>query len=166
MTLVSAACRGAFMLAGAAVFSQVAVAQGRLDSGALISKYCTSCHNSSDYAGGIDLQDADAGTIADVPEIGEKLIKRLRAGMMPPAGEERPSYDTVQKLAQVLEQSIDRRAAARGVHLPAPGLHRLNRAEYSNAIRAERVGSYSMVFTTAGTPYLFLLKSMSLNFCL
>ena len=134
MTLVSAACRGA-LLAGAALLTQVAVAQGRLDSGALISKYCTSCHNSSDYAGGIDLQDADAGTIADVPEIGEKLIKRLRAGMMPPAGEERPSYDTVQRLAQVLEQGIDRRAASKSPHLPAPGLHRLNRTEYTNAIR-------------------------------
>jgi cytochrome c551/c552 len=108
---------------------------GSVDSGALIDKYCTECHNSNDYAGGLDLQDVSAHTVADTPEIGEKLIKRLRAGMMPPAGKERPQYDVVQKLAQSLEQSIDLRAAAKGVHLPAPGLHRLNRTEYTNAIR-------------------------------
>jgi len=124
------------MLAGAALFAQAALAQhGSVDSGALLDQYCTKCHNSTDYAGGIDLETANATTLAETPDVGEKLIKRLRAGMMPPVGEKRPDYDTVQKLAQVLEQSIDKRAAASGAHLPAPGLHRLNRTEYSNAIR-------------------------------
>ncbi len=124
------------MLAGAAAFSHGAVAQrSSVDSGALIEKYCTGCHNGEDFAGGLDLQTANAHTLAEKPEVGEKLIKRLRADMMPPVGKERPSYDTVQELARVLEQSIDKRAAAKSAYLPAPGLHRLNRTEYSNAVR-------------------------------
>jgi hypothetical protein len=119
-----------------ALFMQAANAQHvGVDSGPLLDKYCTKCHNATDWAGGIDLENSDATTIANTPEIGEKLIKRLRAGMMPPGGEERPQYDTVQKLAQTLEESIDKLAATRGAHLPAPGLHRLNRTEYTNAIR-------------------------------
>ena len=136
MTLLNPASRSICMLAGATLFTQAAFAQGgSVDSGALFGKYCTNCHNVTDWAGGITLEDASATTIADDPEVGEKLIKRLRAGMMPPVGEERPPYDTVQKLAQSLEQSIDKRAATQGAHLPAPGLHRLNRTEYTNAIR-------------------------------
>jgi hypothetical protein len=123
------------MLAGVVIFTHVAVAQAGVDSAALISKYCTDCHNPDDYAGGIDLLAASPTSIADTPEIGEKMIKRLRAGMMPPTGKARPPYDQVQLLAQSLEQSIDKRAATKSPHLPAPGLHRLNRTEYTNAIR-------------------------------
>ncbi|MET0280368.1 MAG: DUF1592 domain-containing protein [Steroidobacteraceae bacterium] len=133
---LQAAVQTIFMLAGLATTAQAASSQGAgVDSGALLEQYCTSCHNSDDYAGGLDLQGASAHTLAESPEVGEKLIKRLRAGMMPPAGEERPPYETVQRLAQFLEQSIDTRAATLGAHLPAPGLHRLNRTEYTNAIR-------------------------------
>ena len=124
------------VLAVAAVFSQAAVAQhGSVDSGALLDKYCTSCHNGIDFSGGLDLQGDNASTLAEKPDIGEKLIKRLRADMMPPVGKDRPDYSTVQQLAQLLEQSIDKKAATKAVHLPAPGLHRLNRTEYTNAIR-------------------------------
>jgi hypothetical protein len=131
----NAAFHGIFMLAGIAVFTQAVAQDTSADSAALIDRYCTSCHNPNDYAGGLDLQDASAHTIAGAPETGEKVIKRLRAGMMPPVGKERPPYETVQRLAQSLEQSIDRRAATKAAHLPAPGLHRLNRTEYTNAIR-------------------------------
>ena len=139
MTLTKLASRGMVMLAGAVVLSPAALAAahgGSLDSGALLDKYCTECHNGSDYAGGLDLQNADVKTLAEAPEVGEKLAKRLRAGMMPPVGKDRPDYETVQKLAQLLEQNIDQRAAAtKAVHVPPPGLHRLNRTEYTNAIR-------------------------------
>ena len=136
MTLLNIASRGMLLLAGGTLFTQAAMAQGgSVDSGALIQKYCTDCHNGDDVAGGLDLQGFNAHTIVGTPEAGEKLIKRLRAGMMPPVGKDRPDYQTVQKLAQVLEQSIDKQAATKGAHLPAPGLHRLNRTEYTNAIR-------------------------------
>jgi hypothetical protein len=63
------------------------------------------------------------------------VIKRLKAGMMPPAGEPRPDYAVVQNWAETLEQSIDTHASQQPAHLPAPGLHRLNRTEYTNTIR-------------------------------
>ncbi|MDY6949291.1 MAG: DUF1592 domain-containing protein [Pseudomonadota bacterium] len=88
-----------------------------------------------DYSGGIDLEGMDAHTLAEYPEIGESVIRRLRAGMMPPAGEPRPEYEVTQALAATLENAIDEKAFAEGTHLPAPGLHRLNRTEYTNAIR-------------------------------
>ncbi|MEI7949662.1 MAG: DUF1592 domain-containing protein [Gammaproteobacteria bacterium] len=117
------------------VLGQHAFAQdAKVDSGALIEKYCTKCHNSDDYAGGIDLQGVNASNFADLPK-NEKVIKRLRASMMPPVGEERPTYETGQSLAASLEQIIDKHAASKPLHLPAPGLHRLNRTEYTNAIR-------------------------------
>jgi len=128
IAVLAAAC-------GLASLPAAAAHDGGVDSGALIEKYCTKCHNTTDWAGGIELENATATTLADTPKEGEKLIERLRAGMMPPVGEERPPYDVVQKLAQSLEQGIDKRAATRGAHLPAPGLHRLNRTEYTNAIR-------------------------------
>jgi hypothetical protein len=107
----------------------------KVDAGALVEQYCTSCHNYSDFAGGIDLGGVSTNNIADMAEIGEKMIKRLRTGMMPPAGEPRPDLATMQQMATALARSIDTHAATRGTHLPAPGLHRLNRTEYTNAVR-------------------------------
>jgi len=104
------------------------------EANSLIQDYCVSCHNFEDYAGGIDLAEIGAHNIAEFPEIGEKVIKRLRAGMMPPVGEPRPDYAVVQNLAASLEQGIDAQAVLTE-HLPAPGLHRLNRTEYTNVIR-------------------------------
>jgi hypothetical protein len=124
------------MAGGVALFTQAVQAQeAAVDSGALLEEYCVKCHNFDDYAGGIDLQGMDAHQLAEVPEIGEKLIKRLRAGMMPPVGEERPDDSIVQSLAFTLENAIDEKALAEEAFLPPPGLHRLNRNEYSNAIR-------------------------------
>ena len=125
-----------FILAGVIIFTQAAAAhEGSVDSEAVIDKYCAVCHNPTDFAGGVDLEFASASSIAERPKIGEKMIRRLRAGMMPPAGKERPDYDTVQKLAQSLEENIDKSAASKAPHPLAPGLHRLNRTEYTNAIR-------------------------------
>jgi len=126
------------VILGGALVSQSALAQETAlsveEGAALIGEYCAKCHNLDDYAGGIDLEGMDAHRLAEDPEIGEKVIKRLRAGMMPPGGEERPEHQVMQSWAASLEQTIDSRVASTG-HLPAPGLHRLNRTEYSNAIR-------------------------------
>ena len=136
MSHLKPASRGMSILAGVIMCTQAAVAHdGSVDSEALIDKYCAACHNSSDFAGGVDLEFASAASIAAMPQIGEKMIKRLRAGMMPPAGKDRPDYDTVQLLAQNLEENIDKIAATKPPYPVAPGLHRLNRTEYTNAIR-------------------------------
>ncbi|MDT8398647.1 MAG: DUF1592 domain-containing protein [Pseudomonadales bacterium] len=102
------------------------------DLDGLLDEYCAKCHNFEDYAGGIDLEGLSPANIQREPEVGEKVIKRLRAGMMPPVGEERPDVTTLQALAAALENQIDTHA---DIKPGRPGLHRLNRTEYQNAIR-------------------------------
>lgn len=100
---------------------------------ATLNKYCIVCHNDKMHTGGLSLQ---AAPLTDVPsnaEVWEKVIRKLRTGSMPPQGMPRPDAATVNGLATFLETSLDRAAAAK----PNPGhasLHRLNRAEYANAI--------------------------------
>jgi hypothetical protein len=105
---------------------------------ALVKQYCLSCHSERGKAGGLSLADFDASKVADAPHVTEKMIRKLRAGMMPPAGAKRPEAHTLTALAEALEGRIDRAATLN----PNPGARpsqRLNRAEYANAIR-ELVG--------------------------
>ncbi len=74
----------------------------------------------------------DLSYLGDHAETGEKIVRKLRAGMMPPKGMPQPDPAVREGLIVWMENELDRGAAA---HLPAPGLHRLNRTEYSNAIR-------------------------------
>src|SRR5690606_10766856 len=67
-------------------------------------------------------------------EASEALIRKLRTGMMPPAGEARPDRDTLDAVAAYFETQVDA-AAAQAPNPGAPALHRLNRAEYANAVR-------------------------------
>lgn len=106
-----------------------------LQAGAMLEEYCTECHNLNDYSGGLDLEGIGGHNITEYPEMAEKVIKRLRSGLMPPLGEPRPEFEQQQQLAARLEQVIDEEAARHTAHLPAPGLHRLNRTEYTNVIR-------------------------------
>jgi hypothetical protein len=101
------------------------------DTQKVFDEYCVKCHNFEDFSGGFEIEGQGVDDIAQTPELAEKIIKRLQSGLMPPAGEIRPDNETTQSLAKSLEQAVDSNAE---VHLPAPGLHRLNRNEYSNAI--------------------------------
>jgi mono/diheme cytochrome c family protein len=101
---------------------------------ALVKTYCAGCHNDRTRSGELSLEHADLTNIPQHPELWEKVIRKVRAGMMPPAGMPRPDAATFEAFVSRLETSIDRAAAAS----PRPGrtaLHRLNRAEYANAIR-------------------------------
>jgi hypothetical protein len=101
---------------------------------ALVKEYCAACHSDRMKAGGLTLAAFDAATIAGEPAVAEKMIRKLRAGMMPPPGAKRPEPQMVVALAEALETRIDRAAALN----PNPGSrpsHRLNRAEYASAIR-------------------------------
>ncbi|MES2625445.1 MAG: DUF1592 domain-containing protein [Pseudomonadota bacterium] len=98
----------------------------------LFEEYCTKCHNFEDFSGGITLEGVTVDSIHMDREVGEKVIRRLRAGMMPPAGEPRPDVATMQAFAASLENDIDTHAE---VNPGRPGLHRLNRTEYGNAVR-------------------------------
>jgi mono/diheme cytochrome c family protein len=101
---------------------------------ALLNKYCVTCHNAKLRTGGLSLQDANLGNVPADAETWEKVIRKLRAGSMPPQGMPRPDEALLNDLAAFLENAVDRAAAAN----PNPGhaaMHRLNRSEYANAIR-------------------------------
>jgi mono/diheme cytochrome c family protein len=101
---------------------------------AVVGEYCTSCHNARLRTAGLTLDDADFTRIADQPDQWERLVRKLRAGTMPPAGARRPDQATYEGLISWLEGELDRAAAAN----PDPGqplIRRFNRAEYANAIR-------------------------------
>ncbi len=99
---------------------------------AIIDRYCVTCHNTKAKTANLMLDQLDLAHLGEHAEIGEKVVRKLRAGMMPPAGYVRPDPATRQALVTWMENELDRGTAS---HLPAPGLHRLNRTEYTNAIR-------------------------------
>jgi hypothetical protein len=72
------------------------------DHEGLLQEYCTKCHNFEDYAGGLDLELISPANIREEREAGELIIRRLRAGMMPPAGEPRPEPAVLQAFAETL----------------------------------------------------------------
>jgi mono/diheme cytochrome c family protein len=105
------------------------------DYGRLVTTYCVSCHNDRLKTGGLSLQNLDLAAIPDHPEVWEKVARKLRTGEMPPTTvRSRPDPQTAAAFVTHLETTLDRAAIAH----PNPGrapVHRLNRAEYSNAIR-------------------------------
>jgi mono/diheme cytochrome c family protein len=104
------------------------------DHKAVLDQYCVVCHNDRTKPGNLSLQNADLSAAGDHPEIWERVIRKLRAGMMPPAGMPRPPLAKYEALRDWLEEQMDRKAAQH----PNPGsvvMHRLNRTEYANAIR-------------------------------
>ena len=101
---------------------------------AVLDQYCVTCHNQTARTAELLLDQADVENIDQEPEVWEKVVKKLRSGAMPPAGMPRPDQATYNSLALYLETALDRAAAAH----PNPGrpvLHRLNRVEYTHAVR-------------------------------
>jgi hypothetical protein len=99
----------------------------------ILEQYCSGCHNERARTAGLVLSNADLAHVADNAETWEKVVRKLRAGAMPPHGVPRPDRAVLDGLASWLETSLD--DAARN---PNPGpaiLRRLNRAEYAAAIR-------------------------------
>ena len=99
-----------------------------------VNRYCLGCHNDQTRTAGLSLQGVSATTAATRAPILEKVLQKLRAGEMPPAGRPRPDVDRVATLVAWLETELDRVAAAEPKP-GAPAIHRLNRAEYRNAVR-------------------------------
>jgi Protein of unknown function (DUF1592)/Protein of unknown function (DUF1588)/Protein of unknown function (DUF1585)/Protein of unknown function (DUF1587)/Protein of unknown function (DUF1595)/Planctomycete cytochrome C len=101
---------------------------------ALINQYCVTCHNEKAKTAGLMLDKVDIDHAAEHAETWEKVVRKLRGGMMPPQGMPRPEQTKIDGLITWLEASLDQANAAH----PEPGrsaLHRLNRTEYANAIR-------------------------------
>ncbi|MEJ1966675.1 MAG: DUF1587 domain-containing protein [Gammaproteobacteria bacterium] len=114
-----------------------AAAWAATDLPGAIEHYCSECHNTTDWAGGLDLTLLDPAHVGEDAESWEKVVRKLRAGMMPPPGKERPSRAEAEMIASMLETRLDEQAGkpASGATAPALALHRLNRTEYANAIR-------------------------------
>src|SRR5579872_455324 len=101
---------------------------------AVLDRYCVVCHSDRSRTANLSLQNLDVNGAGEHPEIWERVIRKLRAGMMPPPGAPRPPLVQYEQLRAWLESQMDRKAAAH----PNPGsvvMHRLNRTEYANAIR-------------------------------
>ena len=96
---------------------------------ALLNQYCVSCHGEKQRM--FDRLDTGGVAAAD-GEQWELLVRKVRAGMMPPSGSPRPEPAKLEGLVKWLEAELDRKVSAK---LPAPGIHRLNRTEYANAVR-------------------------------
>jgi mono/diheme cytochrome c family protein len=100
----------------------------------LVDQYCVTCHNARLKTGGLALDGLDLAYLPDHAEVWEKVVRKVRAGVMPPQGVRRPDAAALQAFVGFVEDALDRNAIER----PDPGrplLHRLNRAEYKNAIR-------------------------------
>ena len=104
------------------------------DHWALVDRYCVGCHNDAERAGDLAFDRLRGTELPTNAEVWETAIRKLRGHLMPPPGEPQPGQPKVDALVAWLEESLD--AAALATPNPgAPALHRLNRAEYANAVR-------------------------------
>ena len=102
---------------------------------AMVNKYCVTCHNERLKTAGLDLNRTDTEHVFNSAETWEKVIVKLRSRAMPPPKLPRPDNATYDKVATWLESELDRAAAAHVNPGRSASLHRLNRAEYANAVR-------------------------------
>ena len=102
---------------------------------ALVNTYCVSCHNQKLKTANLKLDTADAAHVSNSAETWEKVVVKLRSRSMPPPGLPRPDNATYDSAAGWLESELDRAAAAHVNPGRTASLHRLNRTEYSNAVR-------------------------------
>jgi hypothetical protein len=101
---------------------------------AFLDRYCTNCHNTSDWAGGVAFDALSPSDIGSNPETFEKAVRKLRGRLMPPADKMQPDPAATREFVGFLESRLDTAA----LHSPDPGvvtLHRLNRKEYANAVK-------------------------------
>ena len=108
------------------------------DDRALLDRYCVTCHNDRTLTAGLSLQSVDVehvGQNIGEVELWEKVVRKLRTRAMPPPGRRRPAEADYEGVATRLETALDAAAAAEPNPGRRPAVHRLNRAEYTNAIR-------------------------------
>jgi hypothetical protein len=122
---------------GAAVQTTTALPPPAVAHKQLLDRYCLGCHNETARAAGVDsarklaLDALDLTHVAGDAQAWELVARKLRARMMPPAGMPRPEAADLERLISWVENELDRTAVP---YTPPPGLHRLNRTEYANAV--------------------------------
>ena len=129
-TVMAVLCLGPTGVAPAAAQTAAAVDSPR----AVLDRYCVTCHNERTLAGGLALDTADPGQVGHDPALWEKVLGKLRTGMMPPDRRPRPDASTYTSLVSYFETALDQTAALAS-NPGRPAAHRLNRAEYTNAVR-------------------------------
>ncbi len=121
-----------------ALLSCMVSAQTPDQAAEILDQYCVVCHSNAAKTAGLSLERLDVRHPAQggdaALETWEKVIRKVRVGMMPPQGAEKPTEEERKALLSWLETELDRAEAA-GPHPGAVGVHRMNRAEYANAIR-------------------------------
>lgn len=100
----------------------------------MLDRFCSECHNFEDFAGGLAFELLDTDNLLADAETWENVLLKLKAGMMPPLGKDRPAASQVNAFVGDLEHAIDAAWTA-SPNTGAPVLHRMNRNEYQNAIR-------------------------------
>jgi hypothetical protein len=101
---------------------------------AFLKQYCISCHNTRVKSGSLALDGFDPSAVEGHAEVWEKVVRKLRTGMMPPDGATKPTAAAREAFTVSLESALDR-VATRTLDPGVPALHRLNRAEYANVVR-------------------------------
>jgi hypothetical protein len=107
----------------------------RVDTGAIVQRYCVSCHNDKLRTAGLALDIVDPSDPGANPELWEKVVAKLRQASMPPPGRPRPDPATYERLADSLERQLDQAWEAHPNVGKISPVHRLNRTEYNRAIR-------------------------------
>src|ERR1035438_10068302 len=100
----------------------------------LLEQYCVVCHNQKNATAGVALNGIELANAGLRAAVLEKVLRKVRTGEMPPAGMPRPAAPASGAFTQSLADALDRAAAA-SPNPGRPAVHRLNRVEYSNAIR-------------------------------
>lgn len=134
----SALASGAGYGGGAQPGSTTTVVSGAASASsvrAVLDRYCVGCHNQRLQTAGLALDTLDVTKAGEASAVWEKVILKLRAETMPPASSPRPEAATYRDVATWLESEVDRVAATRPMPGRTEAFHRLNRAEYQNAIR-------------------------------
>ena len=123
------------IVAAVSVGGVAETAHAAQDPPAFVTTYCVGCHNERVKLGSLVFEGTDTARVGENSEMWEKVVRKLRAGLMPPVGRPRPDEATYNGFREWLEGELDRAAAEH----PDPGrtetFHRLNRTEYGNAVR-------------------------------
>jgi hypothetical protein len=133
-TVVLGLAAVAALAAGTAYYAARQRASNAAEQWALVDRYCVGCHNDAELAGELSFARVSRTDLGADAGVWENALRKLRGHLMPPPGEPRPSAASIDSLVGWIERSLDAAALAKP-NPGAPALHRLNRAEYANAVR-------------------------------